>query len=110
MRARFNRRASSRTVVLGMFGAALGIGITTDRVAAESPDQLTPVLARVLATPAAVMLSDGAWKLPYELELTNVADVPITIESVDARDPDRDAAVVVSYAGTQVPAQIALPG
>jgi hypothetical protein len=110
MGARFSRRAGSGTVVLGMLGAALGIGMTTASLAAEIPDQLTPVLAGALAPPAPVLLSDGAWKLPYELELTNVTDVPITIESVDARDPDRNAAVVVSYAATQVAAQIALPG
>jgi hypothetical protein len=93
-----------------MLTGTFGVGMTSAPVAAEIPDQLTPVLAGVLAPPAAVLLSDGAWKLPYELELTNVTDVPITIESVDARDPDRNAAVVVSYAATHVAAQLALPG
>jgi hypothetical protein len=79
--------------------------------AATGPeDQLTPVLASVLATPAVVVQSDGVWRLPYELELVNVTDVPITIESVEARDPARGEAVVATLAGEQLAPQLVLPG
>jgi len=79
-------------------------------VAAHAEDQLTPVLAAVLAPPAAVTLSDGRWELPYEIELTNVTDVPMTIESVEARDPGRGGAVVAALAGDGVAPNLSLPG
>src|SRR5207245_1012930 len=61
---------------------------------AESVDQLTPVLATVVAVPAPVHQTDGLWKLPYEIELTNVTDVPMTIESVEVRAPERGDALI----------------
>lgn len=111
MDPRFLRRASSATIVLTMRAVALGVGLMQSAHAAgETRDQLTPVLARVLAKPAAVLQSDGVWRLPYELELTNVTDVPMTIESVEGRFHDRDAAAVVSLDAKQVAANLALPG
>lgn len=97
------------SVAVALFGGGVGIWVTED-ARAETQDQLTPVLARVLAPPAAVPQSDGVWKLPYELELTNVTDAPMTIESVEARDPDRDGAVVTSLDAKRVAASLTLPG
>ena len=57
-------------------------------------DELTPVLATVVATPAVVIQSDGLWKLAYELELTNVTDAPMTIESVEVLAPERGGAAI----------------
>jgi hypothetical protein len=107
MGARFLRRAR-QSVVFAMLAGSFGVAFA--HAAGETPDQLTPVLAGVLAPPAAVLQSDGIWKLPYELELTNVTDAPITIESVEARDPDRDGAVVISLEAKRVAADLARPG
>lgn len=80
-------------------------------VPAKAPaDQLTPVLARVLAKPAVVLQSDGVWRLPYEIELTNVTDVPMVIDSVAVLDPKRDDAVVVELDRDRVAASMTLPG
>jgi hypothetical protein len=97
---------------LMVFGGVIAVATGADRSApsAATEDQLTPILARVLATPAPVVQSDAVWRLPYELELSNVTDVPMTIESVESRDLDRGDAVVASLAGDQVPGQLSLPG
>jgi hypothetical protein len=62
MGARFLRRAR-QTVVLAMLAGTLGVAFA--HAAGKTADQLTPVLAGVLAPPAAVLQSDGIWKLPY---------------------------------------------
>ena len=77
---------------------------------AHARDQLTPVLARVLAAPAGVPLADGSWVLPYELELTNVTSVPQTIESLQVRDPSGAATSLLSLSGTGVSDNLLLPG
>ena len=104
--------ASIRAAVLGA-GALAVIAFAPFAGAAPAPppeDQLTPVLARVLAKPAVVLQSDGVWRLPYELELVNVTDVPITIESVEAREQSSSGAVVVSLSGDAVAPNLLLPG
>jgi hypothetical protein len=85
-------------------------GLAVRLAAARAEDQLTPVLAAVLAPPAAVPQSDGQWTLPYEIELTNVTNVPMTIESVEARDPDRGGTAVAALTGDGVAPYLALPG
>jgi murein DD-endopeptidase MepM/ murein hydrolase activator NlpD len=95
-------------------GAAAATGATAAPPAAaveQAPeDQLTPVLANVLATPVAVPQSDGVWRMPYELVLTNAADVPMTIESVEVRDPARGGAVVTALTAEDVKAALSFPG
>lgn len=76
----------------------------------RADDQLTPVLARVLARPAPVVDSDGTWWLPYEVALENVTGVPITIESVDVLDPTRGGAVVTTLRGDALGASVAQAG
>lgn len=76
----------------------------------RADDQLTPVLARVLARPAPVVDSDGTWWLPYEVALDNVTGVPITIESVDVLDPTRGGAVVTTLRGDALGASVAQAG
>jgi hypothetical protein len=76
----------------------------------RADDQLTPVLARVLARPAPVVDSDGTWWLPYEVSLENVTGVPITIESVDVLDPTRGGAVVTTLRGDALGASVAQAG
>jgi hypothetical protein len=77
---------------------------------AESADQLTPVLAAVVAVPAPVHQTDGLWKLPYEIALTNATDVPVTIESVEVRAPERGDALVASLMGDELSANLSVPG
>ncbi|MBY0280318.1 M23 family metallopeptidase [Candidatus Binatia bacterium] len=77
---------------------------------AGAEDQLTPVLARVLAQPAVVVDGDGTWWLPYEIELVNVTSVPITLESVDVLDATKADAVVTSLAGDALGKQVAQAG
>jgi hypothetical protein len=76
----------------------------------RAEDQLTPVLARVLATPAAAPMGDGRWVLPYELVLTNVTSVPQRIESLQVRDPARGGSPLLSLSGAGVGANLLLPG
>jgi hypothetical protein len=73
-------------------------------------DQLTPVLASVIADPIPVRLSDGTWRVAYELELTNAADAPMTIESVEVRAAGRGDAPVASLSGDALGAHLTLPG
>ncbi|HEY8515090.1 MAG TPA: M23 family metallopeptidase [Candidatus Binatia bacterium] len=94
-------------VVGGGMSARAAAHATQDEPRAE--DQLTPVLARVLATPAVVVQSDGVWRLPWELVLTNVTDVPITIESVEVLDPTRGDAVVTKLDGENLASRIGPP-
>src|SRR5437899_2262335 len=77
---------------------------------AESVDQLTPVLAAVVAVPAPARQTDGLWKLPYEIELTNVTDVPMTIESVEVRAPERGDALIASLLADELSASLSVPG
>src|SRR5262249_44133845 len=102
-RTRQPRPASSRSarvkdwlMVLGMprvatllILLALAAGESLAASRAKTEDEMTPVLASVLATPARVRQTDGLLKVVYELELTNVTDAPMTIESVEVRAPQR---------------------
>src|SRR5690606_30878245 len=99
--------AVALVVVGGGMSARAAAHATQDEPRAE--DQLTPVLARVLATPAVVVQSDGVWRLPWELVLTNVTDVPITIESVEVLDPTRGDAVVTKLDGENLASRIGPP-
>lgn len=101
-----HRIVSSLLAILAAI-AALGPGGARP---ARCEDQLTPVLARVLAQPAPVEDSDGTWWLPYEIELENVTRVPITIESVDVLDATKGDAVVTTSKGDVLGANVAQAG
>jgi hypothetical protein len=77
---------------------------------ALAEDQLTPVLAQVLARPAAAPMGDGRWVLPYELALTNVTSAPQTIESLEVRDPAAAGAPLLSLGRAGLSANLLLPG
>lgn len=101
--------SSKLTARILLLTATLGAsGLPWGTAAAE--DQLTPVLARVLAQPAVVEDSDGAWWLPYEIELENVTGVPITIESVDVLDAAKGDAVVTTLKGDELGRNVAQAG
>jgi Peptidase family M23 len=76
---------------------------------AAAVDQMTPVLASVIAPPIPVRQSDGRWKIAYELELTNATDSQLTIESVEVRAPGRDVPLA-SLPTSEVAANLVLPG
>lgn len=103
-----HRPAPLTAVRLLALATALLSTVIAARSAAE--DQLTPVLARVLARPAVVVQSDGVWRLPYEIELVNVTDVPMTIAAVEVLDPARDDATITKLEGDSLAASISLPG
>jgi Peptidase family M23 len=98
------------TLMVALGGAAMCVARGIAAAASQAEDQLTPVLASVLATPAVVVQSDGIWRLPYELELVNATNAPITIESVEALDPVRGETVATALTGDQVAPHLALPG
>lgn len=109
-----SRRALALSLSIATLAVALAAPAPLAARAAETvvaaEDQLTPVLARVLAQPAVVPQSDGVWRLPYELELVNVTNVPMTIESVEVRNPARDDAVLTTLAGDQIAANLSIAG
>jgi hypothetical protein len=109
---RFGASRHGRAAALGVLALLVGMraGESHAEHGAAKPDQLTPVLASVLAPPRAVRQTDGRWRLPYEIELTNVADVPMTIESVEVRDGRRADAVLLSLDGAAVARNLKVPG
>ncbi|MEW6271688.1 MAG: M23 family metallopeptidase [Thermodesulfobacteriota bacterium] len=110
-RSRFPLRARAlvRAALVVLAAAPCAAHAAAAAASGEQEDQLTPVLARVLATPAVVVQSDGVWRLPYELEIANVTDVPLTIESVEVLDPARGGAVVTRIDGERVAASVGPP-
>lgn len=109
-------RSPSPKITVSLLALAAALAATAPgRGAAAAEDQLTPVLARVLARPAVVVDSDGTWWLPYELELENVTGVPITLESVDVLDASkldatRNDAVVTTLGADALAANVAQAG
>ena len=57
-----------------------------------------------------VVDSDGTWWLPYELELANIASVPVVLESVEVLDPAKGDAVVTTLAGDALGAKVVQAG
>ncbi len=53
------------------------------------PSVATPLVARVVAAPIPVPLTDGKVHLAYELQLTNTLAQDLTLTSVDVRSGDR---------------------
>jgi len=105
------RHASGRllTIVALVFYCAVHPGVHGTRAADAGSDELTPILVSPIAPPQPVLQSDGRWKLAYELELTNVIDAPMTIESVEVRPPASDA-IVKSLAGDEIAHNLVVPG
>jgi hypothetical protein len=93
-----------------IFGLGLVVAIAARAAAGEPANTLTPVLAAVIAAPAPARLSDGLWHLPYELALTNVADVPMTIESIEVRAADAPGKALATLSGDALHTALALPG
>ncbi len=83
------------SVIIGIVTAAVLCGCSASSIsptesASASPSDspvateeiFTPIVGSVLATPVAVPATDGLTHLAYELVLTNVIGVPVTMESV----------------------------
>jgi hypothetical protein len=103
-------RPPTKTIALVVTLAATLGAMGPDVRTATGEDQLTPVLASVLAQPAVVEDSDGTWWLPYEIELVNVTGVPITLESVEVLDPAKNEAVVAKLGGEALGANVVQAG
>jgi hypothetical protein len=67
-------------LLLALAGAALCAPLA----GAAAKEELTPVIARVIATPEAVLADDNRQHLAYELELANRAPQKITVRSIQA--------------------------
>ncbi|HYC21622.1 MAG TPA: M23 family metallopeptidase [Candidatus Bathyarchaeia archaeon] len=78
--------------------------------AAGPGDQLTPVLASVVVAPIPVPQSDGQWKLVYELEVANATDQPMTIESLEVREPEPHEATVKTLSTKEIENNLVVPG
>jgi hypothetical protein len=66
---------------------------------ADTPHELTPLAAEVLAAPQAVLGSDGARHLVYELRVDNLTDQRFTVNRIDVLDA-RGAALLQLNAQT----------
>jgi biotin carboxyl carrier protein len=65
------------------------------------PDAFTAVVVRPLGAPTFPFLgSDGKYHIVYDLELTNAAAIPATIDKIDVVDAAKPDTVIASYAGT----------
>jgi hypothetical protein len=64
--------------------ALAGLLLAAPFAAAAPQEVLTPVIARVIATPEAVLADDNRQHLAYELELANRAPSKITVRSIEA--------------------------
>jgi hypothetical protein len=97
-----------RSVCLGIVALS---GVLAVRGGAAEPEttpneQLTPVLASILAAPQAALFSDGRWVVPYEIALVNVADVPMTLESVAVSDAH---GTIATLAGAELASHLSIP-
>jgi len=100
----------TRLLPILAFGCVLDLGAAAGAHAADvAPDELTPILVASIAAPIPVLQSDGRWKVAYELELTNVVDAPMKIESVEVRSTTADA-IVKSLAGDELAHNLVVPG
>lgn len=80
------------------------IAALSPAVAGAAPEEvLTPVIARVIATPEAVLADDNRQHLAYELELANRAPQKITVRSIQALAGGK---VVGGLAGARIKAMM----
>jgi murein DD-endopeptidase MepM/ murein hydrolase activator NlpD len=68
------------------------------------------VLVSILALPRSVPQTDGFWKVPYEIELTNATDEPMTITLIEVRDPSRGDTLVTTIKNRDLEKNLFLPG
>ncbi len=72
------------------FAGMLPTLIVTTPARAASSDSFTPAILRVMSRPSWFRGTDGKVHLAYELEVTNVFPVAITVTSVDVPDARGD--------------------
>lgn len=70
--------------------------------AAGAKNQLTPILTRVLAPPQAVLGSDGAYHLVYEILLTNASKSPWTLSEIHLMQQAPQIKELKTISGKQV--------
>ena len=92
------------SAVVSTLLAALAAGALLAPLASAAPQEvLTPVIARVIATPEAVLADDNRQHLAYELELANRAPSKITVRSIQALAGGK---VVGSLSGARIKAMM----
>ena len=86
--------AAPATTATAPSTAATTTGVTV-------PDAFTAVTVRPLSESTFPFLgSDGKYHVVYDLELTNAAPIPATVDRVDVVDAANPATVLASYSGT----------
>ena len=86
--------AAPATTATAPSTAATTTGVTV-------PDAFTAVTVRPLSESTFPFLgSDGKYHVVYDLELTNAAPIPATVDRVDVVDAADPATVLASYSGT----------
>lgn len=100
-----SRPLVSRSLPLALLAALTALLLVAPlAAAAKAPEELTPVVGNVIATPEPVLTSDGRQQLAYELQLINRTQSTATIRSLKALAGGR---VVQSLAGKALEAQLA---
>jgi hypothetical protein len=94
----------------GASAGAIALALAVLAPPLHAVEQLTPVLASLIADPIPVRQTDGRWQVVYELELTNVTDVPMSIESVDVSAAAHGDTPIASLSGDALAAHLSLPG
>src|SRR5437773_5968236 len=80
------------------------IAVTSAAVeAGASGDVFTPVIASTLSPEThAVRVTDNAYHIVYEIQLTNTRPLPATIDSIDVLEAPNASKLITSFSGTDV--------
>src|SRR5262245_53762983 len=80
----------------------LALALSTHGACADAPDVASPLVASPIASPEPVLGADGRIHLAYELLLVNMAQSPISIDSVAALNSVLDNRTVETLQGTSL--------
>jgi hypothetical protein len=84
-RCRWNEASPVRALIWLLF-ITVHIPLISVGLAASSDLQLTPLVARVLSAPRAVLGTDERMHLVYEIEIANVTGAPIRFQRITVKD------------------------
>lgn len=95
----------------------LGATCTTEKT--ETPqtksikvedEELTPIIASLISEPNLAPMSDGSFKLAYELTISNAASVEVTMENIEIRDADNTDNIIATLEGADLEKNLHIPG
>ncbi len=92
-----------KTIRLLFLGAGFPLLLLATPLSAKAKDQVTPVLSRILASPQAVLGSDGNYHLAYEILLTNASKAPWQLSAVNVLKQSGPSPVIQKFSGKQIP-------